>query len=155
MKNLAKKLIVAFAMIVMIGVAASAKSPKQVETAVFTVVPQMTCQNCENKIKSNLRFEKGVSAIETSLADQTVTIKYDPAKTDKAKLTAAFKKIGYEATEGAAAKCDKAAAAGCGEKKAGCCGKKSEGSCCGKKAEGKGCCKKEQGQASHCGGCKK
>ena len=68
-------------------------------TAVFTVTPQMTCQNCENKIKGNLRFEKGVSSIVTDLKGQTVTVTYDASKTDKAKLVSAFKKIGYAATE--------------------------------------------------------
>ena len=39
---------------------ASAASPIE---AIFSVQPRMHCQNCENKIKSNLRFEKGVKAV--------------------------------------------------------------------------------------------
>ena len=61
-------------------------------TVVFTVSPKMTCQNCENKIKSNLRFEKGVSSIVTNLKEQTVTITYNPAKVSPERLTEAFKK---------------------------------------------------------------
>lgn len=68
-------------------------------SVVFTVAPSMHCQNCENKIKTNLRFEKGVSEIATNLKDNTVTIVYDTAKTNPEKLVDAFKKIGYKATE--------------------------------------------------------
>lgn len=139
-----KKTLFILSMLVMavcVALPSSAKSPK--ETVVFTVVPQMTCQNCENKIKSNLRFEKGVSDIVTDLETQTVTVTYDPEKTNKENLTAAFGKIGYTASEGAAE------APKCG-KKAGC--KKAEGkACCGKKAEGQCSGKKEGG---HCGACK-
>lgn len=67
-------------------------------TVNFSVSPRMTCQNCENKIKSNIRYEKGVKQIETSLADQLVTIKYDAAKTNPEKIAKSFKKIGYVAT---------------------------------------------------------
>lgn len=67
-------------------------------TVVLSVEPQMTCQNCENKIKTNIRFEKGVSAIATDIASQTIKITYDPAKTNPEKLVGAFKKIGYTAT---------------------------------------------------------
>lgn len=63
----------------------------------FTVTPKMSCANCEKKIKSNLRFEKGVKAVSTSLSDQKVNVTFDPDKTDEKKLTDAFKKIGYKA----------------------------------------------------------
>uniref|UniRef100_UPI004026F15A hypothetical protein n=1 Tax=Prevotella sp. TaxID=59823 RepID=UPI004026F15A len=33
---------------------------KDIKTVVFTTTPQMHCAACENKIKSNLRFEKGL-----------------------------------------------------------------------------------------------
>lgn len=70
---------------------------KDIKTIVVTTNPQMHCENCENKIKGNLRFEKGVKKIETSIKDQTVTIEYDADKTSVVKLIDAFKKIGYEA----------------------------------------------------------
>ncbi len=69
------------------------------ETIVLTVNPPMSCQNCENKIKSNIRFEKGVGKIVTDLKAQTVTVTFDPRKTDKEKIIKAFKKIGYTASE--------------------------------------------------------
>lgn len=48
---------------------------------VFTTTPQMHCAACENKIKNNLRFEKCIKSIETSVPDQTVTVKYNADKT--------------------------------------------------------------------------
>ncbi len=71
---------------------------KKTETAVFTVAPVMTCQNCENKIKTNLRFEKGVKGIATDIKAGTISVTYNPAETSPEKLAAAFKKIGYTAT---------------------------------------------------------
>lgn len=47
----------------------------------FTTSPQMHCENCENKIKGNLRFEKGVKKIVTDIDSQTVTVTYDADKT--------------------------------------------------------------------------
>lgn len=72
---------------------------KDVKTVVFTTTPQMHCENCENKIKKNMRFEKGVKLIETSIPNQTVKITYDSDKTSPAGLIKGFKKIGYEARQ--------------------------------------------------------
>mgnify|MGYP002861934581 CR=1 FL=1 len=72
------------------------QSKKNLKTAVVTTTPQMHCENCENKIKKNIRFEKGVTSIETSIAEQTVTITYDAAKNTPKALQAAMKKIGYD-----------------------------------------------------------
>lgn len=91
-----KKFLSTLLLVLVISTVALAKG--QSATVVFTVSPQMTCQNCENKIKTNIRFEKGVTAIATDIPSQTVKITYDPAKTSPEKLTAAFKKIGYTAT---------------------------------------------------------
>lgn len=69
---------------------------KELRQLVLTPTPVMTCQSCEEKIKGNLRFEKGVVKIETDREKQTVTITYDPKKTDVKKLQAAMKKIGRD-----------------------------------------------------------
>lgn len=63
----------------------------------FTVEPPMSCANCENKIKSNLRFEKGVKGVEASAKKAIVQVKFDKTKTSVGKLIPAFKKIGYQA----------------------------------------------------------
>lgn len=72
---------------------------RDIKTVVITTHPQMHCINCETKIKKNLRFEKGIKDITTSVPDQTVTIKYDAQKTTVEKLIKAFEKFGYTARE--------------------------------------------------------
>ena len=63
---------------------------------IVTPTPAMHCENCENKIKSNMRFEKGVKKVETSLERQEVSITYDAKKNNVEGLQAAMKKIGYD-----------------------------------------------------------
>jgi Cation transport ATPase len=88
-----KKYILLFALML----ASVAGFAKDIKTVVVTTTPQMHCANCENKIKSNLRFEKGVKKIDTSIPDQTVTIQYDADKTTPVKLLQGFTKFGYSA----------------------------------------------------------
>lgn len=71
---------------------------KDIKTVVLNTTPQMHCANCENRIKSNIRFEKGIKEIETNLVDKTVTIKYDADKTTVDKIIAGFAKINYVAS---------------------------------------------------------
>ena len=69
---------------------------KDIRELVVTTNPPMSCQNCENKIKGNLRFEKGVKKIETNLAEQRVMVEYDADKTNPENIENAFQKIGYK-----------------------------------------------------------
>lgn len=82
--------------ITLMGVAAQAKD---IKTVIFTTQPQMHCASCEKKIKGNLRYEKGVKRIDTSVEQQKLTVKYDADKTSAEKLQKAFKKFGYEARQ--------------------------------------------------------
>ena len=65
---------------------------------VLTPNPKMHCENCENRIKQNMRFEKGVKKIVTDLDRQHVTITYDPKKNSVEGLREGMKRIGYETT---------------------------------------------------------
>lgn len=69
---------------------------KDLRVLVMTPTPEMHCESCENKIKKNLRFEKGVKKIETSVENQTVTVTYDATKTNVKSLQSAMKQIGYD-----------------------------------------------------------
>lgn len=80
--------------ILLITATAFAKSEKATE--VFTLDHQMS-EMCEKKIKENLRYEKGISKIDVSLKQNTITITYDPKKTDTAKIIEGFRKIGFTA----------------------------------------------------------
>ena len=90
-----KKVIVLSAMMLtaMVGLA------KDIKTVVVTTQPQMHCESCENKIKGNLRFEKGVKQIECNIEAQRVTITYDADKTNSENIIKSFGKFGYKATE--------------------------------------------------------
>ena len=78
-----KKILVMFTMMMV----AMVTFAKDIKTVVFTTTPQMHCAACENKIKSNLRFEKGIKSIETSVPDQTITVQYNTDKTTPKKLS--------------------------------------------------------------------
>jgi copper chaperone CopZ len=74
------------------------KKPKSnEEQVVFTV--NMHCAGCEQKVKKNIPFEKGVKDLTTDLSKQLVTITYQTDKTDKAKLKKAIEKLGYTCEE--------------------------------------------------------
>ena len=77
--------------------AAMTMQAKDIKTLVVTTQPEMHCQNCEQRIKGSLRFEKGVKGIETNLKTKTVTVTYDADKTTPEQLVKGFKKCGYEA----------------------------------------------------------
>lgn len=68
-------------------------------TVSFTVNPPLVCNNCENKVKDNLRFEKGVTAVKPSAKEGMVVVTFDDNKTNVDALKEGFKKIGYEASE--------------------------------------------------------
>ena len=87
-----KKLIL-FVSMIMVALLGEAKDLK---TLRVTTDPQMSCSNCENKIKKNMRFEKGIHQISTDLKGQVVTIEYDADKTDEDKTIKAFEKIKYK-----------------------------------------------------------
>lgn len=131
---------------------------KDIKTIVVTTNPQMHCESCENKIKNNMRFEKGIKGIETNISRQEVTLTYDADKTTPEKLMKGFEKFGYTATlksdgNQQQTSCDKKqncckkAQNGCDKKQGNCdkkqkCCKKAQESCDKKQAKCKQDCKK-------------
>ncbi len=143
-----KNLLLIFAAIV-IAVSANAKSANDT-TVCFTISPAMSCVNCENKIKTNLRFEKGISAIEANAPGDRVSVKFNRSKTNEIKIVKAFEKIGYKATPA----CTKANANTCTKANAHTCTKGKTQKCtqkCGK--DNSSCCKsKNSGCGNACSG---
>lgn len=84
------------ATLVVAMVSVTAVMAKDIRTAVFKV-SQMVCENCEWKVKNNIRFEKGVREFSTDLDAKTVSITYDAEKTNVEKLKAGFRKFNYKA----------------------------------------------------------
>ncbi len=89
-----RKYFLMMAMTIATMTAAAQKAPTA-DTLQVTTTPQMHCANCEKKIKSNIRFVKGVKKIETSVPQQTITIIYDPRKSTYQDIAKAFERIGY------------------------------------------------------------
>lgn len=78
------------------------KTPKE-ETVVFKV--PMDCEGCRTKIIDYMSYEKGVKKLDANLERQTVTITYNPKRTNKEKLIAAFEKLDKKAVELQMCKC--------------------------------------------------
>ena len=90
-----KKLFVLMA-IAITSLSASAQKNNQTDTLQVKTTPQMHCVNCENKIKKNIRFVKGVKEIKTSVPNQNVNIIYQKDKSTYEDFVKAFSKIGYK-----------------------------------------------------------
>ncbi len=123
----------------LLAIGALATYAKDIKELVVTTTPQMSCQNCENKIKGNLRFEKGIKKIETDLEKQLVTITYDADKTDESKIEEAFGKLNYQVRK--IEECDDATSC------------KPAGSCCERKrtsCQGNNSCKQEKRNQKPC-----
>ena len=71
------------------------KVKKEKKTVTYNV--NMHCKNCVAKKTDNVSFVKGVEDLKVSLDEKTVTVTYDPAKTDEATLQKAIEKLGYTA----------------------------------------------------------
>lgn len=124
---------------------------KDIKTVVFKTSPEMHCENCENKIKSNLRFEKGIKEIVTDLNTKTVKVTYDEDKTNVDNIIKGFAKIKYQATvfNGGDKKCE-------GHKDGNCSKNKSCGGCKEKAEKAESCdnCKNKTEKAGSCTNCK-
>jgi copper chaperone CopZ len=99
MKNSLKTLVILVIMQFTLAAASTAKAQdkKQVEKdKTMKCWVSMHCEGCKAKIDKNIAFEKGVKGLEADLATKTVTIKYNPKKTDAEKLEKAIQKLGFK-----------------------------------------------------------
>ena len=76
------------------GTPEKTKKTKEVKEVTFNV--HLHCANWVKKVQENIAFEKGVKGLDVCQGHQTVTVKYDPAKTSEETLKAAIEKLGYE-----------------------------------------------------------
>ncbi|MDR1680019.1 MAG: heavy-metal-associated domain-containing protein [Prevotellaceae bacterium] len=91
MKNLA----VIFGILLLTVSASAQKSTKNFTTTVFDV--SLHCDNCVQKVESNIAYEKGVKDLKVNLEKKEVTVTYDASKNSDEKLIEAFRKLGYGA----------------------------------------------------------
>ncbi len=64
-------------------------------TTVFAT--DIDCPHCAKKIDNTIPYEKGVKEVKVDVPTQTVTITYDPAKTDDNALVKALAKLKIKA----------------------------------------------------------
>lgn len=140
----------------MFAVTTFAKGEK--ETVTFHV--PIECQNCVNKVESNIAYEKGVKALECNIEAETVTVTYLAEKTNVENLKKGFAKIGYDkvtVVKSCAADCkgacckDKEAKACCDNSKTSSCKDKAAKACCG---ESKSDCSKDKTAKTSSADCK-
>ena len=84
-------------MLMLLVMTATIMTAKDIRTLIVTTNPQMHCQKCENRVKEGFKDVKGIKSIETSVADQTVTIQYDAKKTSEETLLNVFEASGFKA----------------------------------------------------------
>lgn len=75
--------------------AMAAQTDAQELRSITLSIPNMTCGLCPLTIRSALEKVPGVSGVKPNLDRKTVTVTYDPRKTDVAALTRATTDAGY------------------------------------------------------------
>ena len=80
---------------------ANAQETKKVEKKTVTVefVTDIDCAGCAKKVTNTIPYEKGVKDVKVDVPTKTVTVTFDPAKTNEQALTKAFEKIKIKVTE--------------------------------------------------------
>ena len=75
---------------------AQEEEPKEKEIKIQT---SAICGMCEERIESNMAYEKGVKSVVLDDETKIVTIMYKTDKTDPDKLRKAISKLGYDADD--------------------------------------------------------
>ena len=85
--------------------AAEAQQPKgEKKTVTTTFVTDIDCAGCAKKVDNTIPDEKGVKVVKVDVAAKTVTVTFDPARTNNEALIKAFSKIKIKAEVGSAEK---------------------------------------------------
>ena len=81
-----------------IGIANAQESKNAVKKSVTVeFVTDIDCAGCAKKVTNTIPYEKGVKDVQVDVATKTVTVTYDPAKTNNETLVKAFSKIKIKA----------------------------------------------------------
>ena len=79
----------------MLSAAAVAGAKAVKRTVVYA--SSIECKNCCRKVEENTGLEKGVIELTTDLDTQTITVLFDEAKTDTAKIAKSIRSLGFDA----------------------------------------------------------
>lgn len=94
------KKIVLMCLVALFGIGiANAQEPQKGDKKSVTVefVTDIDCAGCAKKVTNTIPYEKGVKDVQVDVATKTVTVTYDPAKTNNETLVKAFAKIKIKA----------------------------------------------------------
>jgi copper chaperone CopZ len=101
-----KKITVIFSVIMMTVLLSagnqSIAQEKKKSTEEIKIQTSAVCGMCEERIETNIAYEKGVKKVELDDSTKIVTIGFDPRKTNPDQLRSAISKIGYDADDVAA-----------------------------------------------------
>lgn len=95
MKKNLKTMIALFAIILISQSSVMAGKKKEVKE--IKILTTAVCGMCEDRLEHNMKFEKGVTAVDLDLPSKIITINYRADKTNPDKLRKAISNIGYDA----------------------------------------------------------
>jgi mercuric ion binding protein len=84
------------AVVMMIMTTACAQSDK---TESVTIKASVVCGQCKDRIEAGLGYQKGVKDVVVDVEKKTVTVKYNPSKTNPGQIRTELSKIGYDADD--------------------------------------------------------
>ncbi len=65
----------------------------------ITIKTSVVCNMCKHNVEKAMSYEKGVKNSNVNVAEQTVTVEFDPRKTTVEKIKKAITESGYDADE--------------------------------------------------------
>lgn len=93
-----KKIIALCLMALMtVGIASAQQKKTEKKTVTTEFLTDIDCPHCAKKIDNTIPYEKGVKEVKVDVPTKTVTITYDPSKTDDATLIKALAKLKVKA----------------------------------------------------------
>jgi len=95
MKTIPKFLLTAFLIMAMPVLITAQKQNKTTETVKY--ITSIDCDNCVNKIMTNLPHDKGIKDVKCDLPSKTVTVTFRKDKNDPEKIKRAIEKLGFTA----------------------------------------------------------
>lgn len=90
-----KNVLMAFVLMLFATLSASAQT-KQEEVKIKT---SAVCKMCKATIEKSLAYEKGIKEATLDVPSQIVTVRYNPTKTDAARIKKAINETGYDADQ--------------------------------------------------------
>jgi periplasmic mercuric ion binding protein len=92
-----KKILTVLVTILALSFGSNAQSVAKTEVVKFKTSAK--CGMCKARIEGDMGKTKGVQKVNLDLSDKTVSIVYNPKKTNVSALKASISKIGYDADE--------------------------------------------------------